>query len=189
MHRQHAIRQETGFDDLTELPPGAGPTRISRRRLTWLMLAGGATALAGGAALAASLDSARAHHTEQPYTVTKSARMRSGPSARHRVIATIQPGEIFTLNAQERNGYYSISFQGRIGWVKAALVVEAGQPGGTGTAKVDLNLRAEPSLSAPVLLVIPAGGVVRLGDQLANGFRLVTYAGTTGWAWDAYLSY
>lgn len=166
-----------------------GHTPISRRRLMRLTLGAGATALVGGAALTAGLRSASAHHTEQPYTVTRSAKVRSGPSARHEVIAVVRPGQIFTLNAQERNGYYAISFQGRIGWVKATLVVAAdGQPGGTGTATVDLNLRAEPNLSAKVLLVIPAGGIVRLGDQLANGFRQVTYNGTTGWAWDAFLS-
>ena len=35
---------------------------------------------------------------------------------------------------------------------------------------------------------MPAGAVVQIGDQSANGFRLVSYNGTGGWAYEAYLA-
>src|SRR5262245_59337984 len=50
-----------------------------------------------------------------------------------------------------------------------------------------LNLRAEPSLSAKVLLIMPAQAVVRDGDDAQNGFRQVEYNGTAGWAFMDYL--
>ena len=51
----------------------------------------------------------------------------------------------------------------------------------------DLNLRAKPSTSATVLLVIPDGKAVEeIGDR-ANGFLKVRYGGKTGWVYEAYL--
>jgi len=35
--------------------------------------------------------------------------------------------------------------------------------------------------------VIPEGAEIRLGDQFSNGFRSVTYQGTSGWASTAYI--
>ncbi|MDP9369567.1 MAG: SH3 domain-containing protein, partial [Chloroflexota bacterium] len=52
----------------------------------------------------------------------------------------------------------------------------------------DLNLRAGPGTSYRMLLVIPSGAMVTGGDQLKNGFRQVSYAGTLGWASDQYLT-
>jgi uncharacterized protein YraI len=53
---------------------------------------------------------------------------------------------------------------------------------------VALNLRAQPNLSAAVLLVIPAGGKVGYQDESQNGFMKVAYNGTIGWAKSDYLS-
>src|SRR5262245_36077822 len=51
-----------------------------------------------------------------------------------------------------------------------------------------LNLRAEPSLSAQVLLIMPAEVVVVDAGSSANGFVKVEYNGTTGWAYGDYLA-
>ena len=51
-----------------------------------------------------------------------------------------------------------------------------------------LNLRASASTNAAVLLVMPDGAQVTLLGQTSNGFSKVTYQGTTGWAYSAYLS-
>lgn len=50
-----------------------------------------------------------------------------------------------------------------------------------------LNLRAQASTSAKVLLVMPAKALVVNLGQFSNGFTKVTYQGSTGWASSAYL--
>lgn len=57
------------------------------------------------------------------------------------------------------------------------------------TATADLNLRAGPSLSAEVLRVIPAGAGLERDNftDPVDGFVPVTYDGTEGWAFGAYL--
>jgi zinc D-Ala-D-Ala carboxypeptidase len=52
----------------------------------------------------------------------------------------------------------------------------------------NLNLRAKPSLSGKVLLVIPKGAVVTDEGYLQNGFMNVKYQGTVGWASRDYLT-
>jgi uncharacterized protein YraI len=51
-----------------------------------------------------------------------------------------------------------------------------------------LNLRAQPSLSSAVLLVIPAGAQVGYLEDEQDGFTNVSYAGSIGWAKSEYLS-
>jgi uncharacterized protein YgiM (DUF1202 family) len=70
-----------------------------------------------------------------------------------------------------------------------ALVERAGATGGSTYFRTTtaLNLRAKPSTSGKILLVIPAGARVKnLGDS-SNGYRKVSYKGTTGWAYGTYL--
>ena len=50
-----------------------------------------------------------------------------------------------------------------------------------------LNLRSAASLDARILLVIPSGAEVQGSNRAENGFREVTYSGTTGWASADYL--
>src|SRR5699024_4226316 len=50
------------------------------------------------------------------------------------------------------------------------------------------NLRSGPNTSSAVLAVIPNGASVALTGQSTNGFRSVSYAGRTGWAFEAYLT-
>ncbi len=50
-----------------------------------------------------------------------------------------------------------------------------------------LNLRAEPSLTAPVLLVIPSGAKVGFQDAEENGFTKISYNGKIGWGKSEYL--
>jgi uncharacterized protein YraI len=51
-----------------------------------------------------------------------------------------------------------------------------------------VNLRAGPSTADAVLLVMPGGAPVTLTGQSANGFSSVSYNGTAGWAFAAYLA-
>lgn len=56
------------------------------------------------------------------------------------------------------------------------------------TTTADLNLRAAPSLGAPVLLVIPDGGSVEVLGDADDGFVPVSYGGTRGYAHGDFLS-
>src|SRR5215216_4748174 len=50
-------------------------------------------------------------------------------------------------------------------------------------AITELNLRQEPSLTAPVLRFIPKGAAVHRGTgAVTNGYAPVTYDGVSGWA-------
>ncbi len=58
---------------------------------------------------------------------------------------------------------------------------------GIATTTSALNLRAGPSTSDRVLLVIPARSTVSLTGDAANSFLAVMYNGTAGWAYAAFL--
>lgn len=51
-----------------------------------------------------------------------------------------------------------------------------------------LNLRSGPGAGYSVLLVIPSGAQVQGSNRYDSGYREVTYDGTTGWAYDDYLT-
>ena len=69
---------------------------------------------------------------------------------------------------------------------RSALPVAA-QSSGLRTT-TDLNLRIGPGLDYQVLLVIPEGALVVDHHEVIDGYRFVTYNGTRGWAFDAYLA-
>lgn len=52
---------------------------------------------------------------------------------------------------------------------------------------VALNLRAKPMATGKILLVIPADSLVKNLASSSNGYNKVSYQGTTGWAYGAYL--
>lgn len=51
-----------------------------------------------------------------------------------------------------------------------------------------VNFRAEPSLDAEIMWIVPAGAdVIDEDDEVVDGFRSVAYAGVEGWIYDDYL--
>ncbi len=64
---------------------------------------------------------------------------------------------------------------------------EGALSGTTAITTTDLNLRAGPSLADAVFLVMPPGAAVTLTGQSTNGFVSVSFDGTPGWAFAAYL--
>lgn len=53
--------------------------------------------------------------------------------------------------------------------------------GEAATARQAVNLRAEPSTAAPVLAVVPSGGVVTRTGEAVGGFAPVAYGGLSGY--------
>lgn len=128
---------------------------------------------------------------------TAAVNFREGPSLSARVLAVLPAGTPIYVGHVGASGFLSVSYNGMSGWVHQDYIQRTGgapppgDPGydpNTATTTANLNLRAEPSLSARVLLVMPAGAKVALGSGTANGWRQVTYKGTTGWASTAYLN-
>lgn len=150
-----------------------------------------------GAAIAAvaTVGRAAAEHTSQKYTVSSNANLRTGPSTGHAVIAVIQKGATFTLNAKAQNNFYGVNYKGTAGWVYAPLIVLAGSgtpdPVIVGSAKTtaSVNLRSGPSSSNQVLRVVPKGATVQASNTYRNGFRYVIHNGLAGWVADQYLAW
>jgi uncharacterized protein YraI len=121
---------------------------------------------------------------------TSAVNMRSGPSTGHSVIRVLPAGTTIDIFDRVEYGFRYVGYAAQGGWVYEEFISsgDGGGLGGTAIATTDLNLRESPDRSARVLDVIPEGGEVFFGDQIANGFRNVSYNGVSGWAWNEYLS-
>ena len=118
--------------------------------------------------------------------------LRSGPGSGNAVIRVMPRGSAVEITETVANGYRYVYFQGLGGWA-ADQYLSSGPGDGPydpskATATADLNLRASPSRSAPVLLVIPEGGQVDVLPGASGEYREVAYQGTRGWAAYAYLN-
>jgi uncharacterized protein YraI len=113
---------------------------------------------------------------------TAAVNMRSGAGIGYSVKRVIPSGATVDLYDNVANNYRLIYYAGEFGWVYADYVSAGGAPTGQLTTTAALNLRAQPSLSGVVLRVIPQGAKVQAGSEIENGYRTVTYSGTTGWA-------
>jgi uncharacterized protein YgiM (DUF1202 family) len=126
----------------------------------------------------------------QAYTLD-AVNFRSGPSSTASVFRVLAKGTLVQTSTTYSNGYRYVSHQGQAGWIHADYLGDNNGPDGpvpaTQVTTAALNLRAEPSTSAQVLLVIPQGATVRPNGMLSNGFAQVTYNGTLGWASTQYL--
>lgn len=120
---------------------------------------------------------------------TFSVNLRSGPSTGQPVIRVIAKGVAVNITDRVQNGYRYIFMKfGPGGWVIDSALRRVVQPGETFTTTTRLNLRAEPTTSAKVLLVMPQGATVKALAGNSNGFRQVSHNGTAGWAATAYLT-
>lgn len=117
---------------------------------------------------------------------------RAAPNLGAQVQRVIPRGGLVDITETMVNGWRYVYYQGLGGWVADQYLGVAPGDGpiepGQAIATADLNLRAQPSRSATVLLVIPEGGVVQLADGTSGEYREVIYNGTRGWAAYAYLN-
>ena len=118
---------------------------------------------------------------------TAAVNLRSGPSTSNQVLRVVAAGATVQISDTVRTGFRYVIHNGLAGWI-ADQYLSPSSGGETLTTTARLNLRAEPSVSARVLLVIPSGAAVQAGTQGSGQFRQVTYRGTTGWAATAYLN-
>jgi uncharacterized protein YraI len=123
-------------------------------------------------------------------TVTSSLNLRAGASTGSAVLLVMPTGAVVELTGESSNGFLGVIYRGTAGFAYAAYLSTDGAASTGDTATVvdgALNLRSSPSTDAAVLLVMPDGATVTLNGDEENGFVSVTYQGTSGWAYGAYL--
>jgi zinc D-Ala-D-Ala carboxypeptidase len=123
---------------------------------------------------------------------TAAVNLRSGPSTSNAILRVVPKDAKIGTSTTERNGFLYVSHSGLVGWMSTAFIAYRDAPsddqgGNYKTATVALNLRAEPSTSAKILTVIPAGAKVQLLHTQVGQFGNVNYGGYQGWAALAYL--
>jgi uncharacterized protein YraI len=116
--------------------------------------------------------------------------LRSGPGTTYGVLRVVPKGSRIGTSTTVKNGFRYVSYAGVGGWMSDAFIRATNpddQGGNYKTATVNLNLRAEPSTSAKILTVIPAGAKVQLLPTQVGQFGNVNYGGYQGWASLTYL--
>ncbi|MDQ2682492.1 MAG: SH3 domain-containing protein [Chloroflexota bacterium] len=121
---------------------------------------------------------------------TTAVNFRSGPSTSNTVLRVLAKGTRVETSLTVQNGFRYVVHNGLAGWVYDEFLAIEGDspPEGTLVTTAALNLRAEPSLSAKVLTVMPSGARVTPTGQGSGQFAQVVYGNLTGWAATAYLN-
>jgi D-alanyl-D-alanine carboxypeptidase len=144
-----------------------------------------AGALAGGAPEAAARSCGYC-----PAITTTALNLRAGPSKDAPVILVMPAGAEVGVDRTDgsTNGYLPVLYQWIFAWAhEDYLSSDGGVPTPSATVAEPLNLRAGPSTSDMVLMVMPAWATVTLTGVQVNGFLSVSYQGTEGFASAAYL--
>lgn len=121
---------------------------------------------------------------------TAAVNLRSGPSTGNSVLRVVAKGATVQTSNTVQGGFRYVIHNGLAGWIADQyLSADGSQPGqGTFTTTARLNLRAAPNTGAAVKLVIPSGATVKALAGVANGWREVSYQGTSGWVATSYLN-
>jgi uncharacterized protein YraI len=91
-----------------------------------------------------------------------------------------------------KNGFRYVIYDGQAGWISNAYITLSNpddQGTNYATATSNVNLRAEPSTSSAVLLVIPKGAKVQLLHTQVGDFLNANYGGKQGWVHKAYITW
>ena len=117
-------------------------------------------------------------------TTTTQLNLRTGPGVNTAVRRTIPSGAFIQVQSGPHNGaWYAASFAGVSGYVHGAYLRQrpAALRLSEVTAIANLNLRAAPSVAAPVIGVLPYGAKVTIDPKpLADGWRKITYGQLSG---------
>jgi len=104
--------------------------------------------------------------------------VRSAPNNGAGVIGSLPNGSNVSILG-EQNGWYRINFNGQTGWINGSFVRASGN-GTVSTTSGNLNMRANPTTSSPVIGSIPNGTRLNISGISGNFFR-TTFGGNTGW--------
>ena len=124
--------------------------------------------------------------------VTSAVNCRVGPSTGHDVLDVLAAGTIVQIFDRVQNGFRFIVHDSQLGWVyDDFLGQDGGSSDGPGVFYTTsaVNLRAQPSTSSKVIMVVPPDAQVLDYDfVMSNGFRGVDYNGNVGWIYDDFLA-
>jgi uncharacterized protein YraI len=125
--------------------------------------------------------------------VTSAVNFRVGPSTGHDVLDVLAAGTIVQIFDRVQNGFRFIVHDSQLGWVYDDFLGQddGGSSDGPGVFYTTsaVNLRAQPSTSSNVLMVVPPDAQVLDYDfVMSNGFRGVDYNGNVGWIYDDFLA-
>ena len=119
---------------------------------------------------------------------------RMEPTYGNNVIRVLPANTVVTVTGEASGEFIRVTTPGDIGWVFGAYVsfgTPGGSPGGgtnppsdgsDGLVTTALNLREQPSTSAAILAVMPAGVSITVTGAVTVGFLPIIYNGTSGWA-------
>lgn len=120
-------------------------------------------------------------------------RLRESPGYDGAIITLFPEGTTLDVldgpfEADDGSFWYEVSDGDVSGYMVADYLAHVGSSsGGDTTTTSDLNLRAGPSTADEVIAVMPPGAAVTIDGEPENGFYPVTYRGTSGWAYGAWL--
>ena len=124
-----------------------------------------------------------------PAYTTANLNLRAAPSLSAQVYLVIPNGaEVGRATSGDANGFAQVTYNGVTGWASTAYLRWPDANMSTATTTANLNLRAAPSTTAKVILVIPAGSKVQLTGHGSGNYAYVIYNGTSGYAASAYLN-
>ena len=121
---------------------------------------------------------------------TAAVNLRSGAGTSYGVLLVVPKAAQIGTSTTVKNGFRYVSYGGRGGWMSDGFISTHNpddQGGNYMTTTANLNLRAEPSTSAKILTVIPAGKQVQVLHTGVGQFVNVNYGGYQGWVAVAYL--
>jgi len=136
-------------------------------------------------------------------TANPSLNLRQSATTSAAVLSSIPKNSQVNILSKNGSNWYNVVYNGKTGWVSgqylmvketvAPVVAPTPAPNvtktaGTVTANPSLNLRRSATTSAAVLAAIPKNTQVAIISKNASNWYNVTYNGTTGWVYGAYLS-
>lgn len=123
---------------------------------------------------------------------TATANLRSGPGTSYPVLKVVPAGTMIGTSETLQNDFRYVSVGGTGGWLYNVYSGYGGTGAGpeddSATTTASVNFRSQPSTSASIIQVLPAGAKVqKLPTVPVNDFFNVTYNGKTGWVASAFL--
>ena len=136
-------------------------------------------------------------------TAKEEVNLREGPSTKYAVVGTLKSGEFLTRTGIGTNGWSRLTYNGKTVYAITSYlsneVIEIDKPDTVAgqtftptsdrvTAKIEVNLRAEPTTSAAVVGVLKAGDFLDRTAMSGGGWSRLILGGQTVYAVTSYLT-
>lgn len=136
-------------------------------------------------------------------TAKREVNLREGPSTKYNIVGVLYSGEFLTRTGIGKNGWSKLQYNGQTVYAITSYlsneVIEVEQPDVVNgmtftaaadrvTAKIEVNLRAEPSTGSAAVGVLRAGEFLDRTAVSNNGWSRLSYNGQTVYAVTSYLT-